>query len=117
MRLQITYNEPIPQFDDDRNRTDVMTEFTVIANNEEERQAHDTAIRNPDRGIVIIEEWHEIPPSIDDLIAKLETIDRKSVRPMRAIMKGVGTDEDTERLATLEQQAEDIREQIHELDA
>ena len=47
-----------------------------------------------------------------ELLEQLDEIDRKSVRPMRAIMRGTGTDEDTERLAELEQQAEDIRDEM-----
>ena len=52
----------------------------------------------------------EPPPPTDDEIAasrimeihaELDNIDRHSVRPLRAIIKGIGTDADTNRLAAL----------------
>jgi hypothetical protein len=49
---------------------------------------------------------------VAEIHAELDDIDRQSVRPLRAIIKGVGTDEDTNRLATLEQEAEDLRVEL-----
>jgi len=49
---------------------------------------------------------------IAEIHAALDDIDRHSVRPLRAIIKGVGTDEDTNRLAALEQKAEDLRAEL-----
>jgi len=49
---------------------------------------------------------------IAEIHTALDDIDRHSVRPLRAIIKGVGTDEDTNRLAALEQEAEDLRVEL-----
>ena len=55
MKKQITYTEPIPQFEDGV-RTDVPTTFTVIANTHDEYDAHMAAITNPARRISDIAE-------------------------------------------------------------
>lgn len=52
---------------------------------------------------------------IADKVAQLYAIDLETVRPLRAIQAGTGTEEDTAKLAVLEKQAESIRTQIHEL--
>lgn len=49
---------------------------------------------------------------IKELQAQLDTLDLKAIRALRAIQSGNGTQEDTAKLAELEQQAETIREQI-----
>lgn len=49
------------------------------------------------------------------LIAELDELDWKCIRALRAIQAGTGTDEDTARLAELEEQAGDIRQQIQDL--
>lgn len=43
------------------------------------------------------------------ILAELDAIDRKTARPLRAILAGIGTDEDREKLAELERQAEELR--------
>lgn len=52
---------------------------------------------------------------IVQLTEQLNTIDLKTIRSLRAIQSGHSTQQDLDRLAELEQQAEDIRRQIREL--
>ena len=49
---------------------------------------------------------------INELIQQLDEIDLRTVRPLRAIESGKGTEEDQNRLNELETQAETIRDQI-----
>lgn len=60
-------------------------------------------------------------PTTDDKIAELKfqlaNIDRLTIRPLRAIQAGTATDEDREKLNTLEQEALNIRQQISELES
>lgn len=46
---------------------------------------------------------------------ELEQIDTESLRPLRAILAGTGTDEDRTKLAELEEKANKIRAKIKEL--
>ncbi len=50
------------------------------------------------------------------LKSELDEIDRQAVRPLRAIASGNDTEEDHETLKDLERQAEEIRQQIAELE-
>ena len=50
-----------------------------------------------------------------EILAELYEIDHLSVRPLRAIIRGVGTDADNNKLATLEAQAEELRAKLAEL--
>lgn len=52
---------------------------------------------------------------INELIQQLNVIDLKTVRPLRAIQSGQGTEEDQQILNELEAQAEEIRQQIKDL--
>ena len=52
---------------------------------------------------------------INELIEQLDKIDLKTVRPLRAIQSGQGTEEDQQMLNELEAQAEEIRQQIRDL--
>ena len=52
---------------------------------------------------------------IKELKEQLDALDLKSLRALRAIQAGVGTEEDTQRIAALEEQAEEIREQLRQL--
>ena len=52
---------------------------------------------------------------IKELQEQLDILDLKSLRALRAIQTGVGTDEDREKLSELEEQAEQVRQQIREL--
>ena len=54
---------------------------------------------------------------IKALQEQLDTLDLKAIRALRAIQAGVGTEEDTQRIAALEEQAEEIREQLRQLGA
>lgn len=53
----------------------------------------------------------------NNLIAQLNIIDNKTIRPMRAINSGQGTAQDANKLRELEQQAEAIRAKIQQLGA
>lgn len=59
-------------------------------------------------------------PSKEEQIAALKVelneLDAKSARSMRAILAGTATDEDKKYLAELEKQAEDLRQQIKDLE-
>ena len=50
-----------------------------------------------------------------DLIAQLDALDLKCIRALRAIQAGQGTQADTDKLAELEAQAAQIREELQEL--
>lgn len=51
-----------------------------------------------------------------NLLAKLEEVDSKSLRSLRAITSGVGAQEDIDRLAELEEQAQDLRKKLNQLE-
>jgi hypothetical protein len=51
-----------------------------------------------------------------EIMAELDRIDRASLRPLRAIAKGVATEEDTTKLAELEARAGELRAELAELD-
>lgn len=50
-----------------------------------------------------------------DLVAQLDALDLKTIRALRAIQAGQGTQADTDKLAELEAQAAQIREELKEL--
>lgn len=50
-----------------------------------------------------------------DLVAQLDALDLKTIRALRAIEAGTGTQADTDKLAELEAQAAQIREELKEL--
>lgn len=50
-----------------------------------------------------------------ELIAQLDALDLKCIRALRALQAGTGTQDDTTRLAELEEQAGDIRQKIQQL--
>lgn len=63
----------------------------------------------------------EEPPITDEeriaqLKSELEEIDRQAIRPLRAIAAGNDTEEDREKLAELEEQAEVVRLQIAKIE-
>ena len=47
-----------------------------------------------------------------EISRRFSEIDRERIRPLAAIVAGVGTDEDKERLAALEQEAAQLREEL-----
>lgn len=47
-----------------------------------------------------------------ELIKELEEIDFKTIRSLRAIQSGNGTEEDTQKLSELEQRASEIRSRL-----
>lgn len=52
---------------------------------------------------------------IKELKEQLDALDLKSLRALRAIQAGVGTEEDTQRIADIEEQAEAIRKELKSL--
>lgn len=52
---------------------------------------------------------------INIIIAQLREIDLKTVRSLRAIQSGQGTQADSDKLEELEQQAEELRTQLQSL--
>ena len=50
-----------------------------------------------------------------ELVAQLDALDLKCIRALRAIQTGQGTQADTDKLAELEEQAAEIRQQLQEL--
>ena len=50
-----------------------------------------------------------------ELMAQLDMLDLKCIRALRAIQSGNGTQDDIDRLAALEEQAEQIRQELKEL--
>ena len=50
-----------------------------------------------------------------ELIAQLDAIDLKTLRSLRSIHAGSGTEEDKNQLEKLEARAEQLREQLHSL--
>lgn len=52
---------------------------------------------------------------INELLQLLDNIDLRTVRPLRAIQSGQGTEDDQAVLNELEAQAEEIRQQIRDL--
>jgi hypothetical protein len=70
--------------------------------------------------------WSDTPPPptgeelaarrVAEIKAELAEIDLQSIRPLRAITKGVATDEDTLKLAGLEGRAEELRAELAELE-
>ena len=62
--------------------------------------------------------WGNYQPAVvrarrnDELLAKLDLVDRQSIRPLRAIAEGRATDLDRQRLAELEAEAEKLREEL-----
>lgn len=51
----------------------------------------------------------------EQLITQLDGLDLKCIRALRAVQAGVGTEEDLAKLADLEQQATQIRQELKEL--
>ena len=57
MRKQITYTEPIPQFDAEQNRLpDLIQTFVIIADNDDEYAVDTAAFNDPARGITVLSE-------------------------------------------------------------
>ena len=54
---------------------------------------------------------------IAELKEQLKVLDEKAGRSVRAILAGTGTDEDRAYLQNIEEQAQEIRKELHELDA
>ena len=52
---------------------------------------------------------------LEALYAKADEIDKKTIRPLRAVQAGKGTEEDEQILAVLESEIEAVRAKIDEL--
>ena len=53
----------------------------------------------------------------EKLISQLDALDLKTIRSLRAIQAGTGTEDDSSKLAELEEQAEAIRQRLNELNS
>ena len=51
-----------------------------------------------------------------EIARRFSEIDRERIRPLAAIVAGVGTDEDKSRLAALEQEAAQLRAELAEME-
>ena len=51
-----------------------------------------------------------------EISRRFNEIDRERIRPLAAIVAGVGTDEDKSRLAALEQEAAQLRAELAEME-
>lgn len=51
-----------------------------------------------------------------EISRRFNEIDRERIRPLAAIVAGVGTDEDKSRLAALEQEAAQLRAEMAEME-
>ena len=51
-----------------------------------------------------------------EISRRFAEIDRERIRPLAAIVAGVGTDEDKSRLAVLEQEAAQLRAELAEME-
>lgn len=51
-----------------------------------------------------------------EIISKLDGLDLKCVRALRAIQAGTGTESDTAKIAELEEQAAELRRQLQEIE-
>ena len=111
-KQQIKYYDPrlkgVPVAPDGSN-------ITIIANTEAEKALNDEIIHDPERGITIIEDWHEAPPDIGELYAELDELDKKIVRPLSEMMNETATDEDNAKFAELMLEKRKLRDTIHEL--
>lgn len=52
-----------------------------------------------------------------ELMSQLDALDLKCIRSLRAIQAGTGTEQDEQKLAELEEQAEQIRRELKDLGA
>jgi hypothetical protein len=78
----------------------VKTASEKLASGEITQEAYDTQVKES-RGAEIRQH--------------LEAIDTATVRPLRAVLAGMGTDSDKAKLAELEIQAQDLRKELEEL--
>lgn len=60
-----------------------------------------------------------LPPETErrvaEIYARLAQIDHESVRPLRAIMRGLGSEKDISRMASLETEADELRAELGKL--
>lgn len=73
------------------------------------------------------EDWSQTPPQPTqaerdatrraEILARLAQIDAASVRPLRAIVQGEAVQEDRDKLAVLDAEAEELRAELAALDA
>lgn len=61
------------------------------------------------------DEEEERKSKIEKIMARLRELDSESIRPLRAIAENKATDEDTEKLKTLDAEAETLRIKLREL--
>ena len=108
MELKATLNKPYT----DSQRLD----FIVTNNHQQGYQIKETDSALEAWGYTQEEQAaQEKQAQIADLVAQLDAIDLKTVRPLRAIQAHDFTDDDVAKLAELETQAQAIRQQIKDL--
>ena len=66
-------------------------------------------------GLITKEEYNSV--ILLDYQSQLQILDEKAIRPLRAILSGTGTEDDTTRLKSIEAEAEEIRRKIKELES
>jgi hypothetical protein len=118
---KITYNEPIPQFDENGAPLPPKIEqITVIAHNQVEYDIHMIAITNPEREIIVTSETGWID-DINELKAWLSELDSESARPLGTMaycdIKGLPHDPyDEQHIIDIETEKNEIRDKIRTLE-
>ena len=110
MKKQITYFDPRVT-----ERDPTGEHMTVIVNSQAEMDRNMAAITDPERGITDIGEWEDCPPTAEELMAKMDGLDLKLIRPMAAIVEETATENDRERFGELMAEKEALRGRIREL--
>ena len=108
MEIKATLNKPYTE----QQRLD----FVVAQNHNNGYQIKETDVALEAWGLTAEEQAEkEKQAHKNELIAQLDALDLKCIRAMRAIQTGNGTQDDIDRLADFEQQAEQIRQELKEL--
>ncbi|MCL1823182.1 MAG: hypothetical protein FWG44_03170 [Oscillospiraceae bacterium] len=109
-KKQITYFDPHAADSAHPNGNTI----SFFVHSQEELDENLAILNNPKRGITDISVT-DAPPSVEEYKARLDEIDRKSTRAIRAIQSGKGTAADEQYLFQLELEAEEIRAKMQEL--
>ena len=68
---------------------------------------------SPEEEAQILAEWESYPsPRIDEIKSRLAEIDNESIRALRAVGAGRGAQADTDKLVSLETEAESLRAEL-----
>lgn len=108
MEIKATLNKPYT----DKERLD----FIVVQNHQNGYEIKETNTALEAWGLTEEEKAEQQKQAHKaELIRQLDEIDLKTIRSMRAIQAGTGTEADEEKLAELENQATQIRQELKEL--